>query len=64
MTKIQSFVTTLLRNRRGQDLIEYALLAGFAAACAASCLPAVAATGTRLGEVMQGLVAAINKLTG
>jgi Flp pilus assembly pilin Flp len=64
MTKIQSFVTNLLRDRRGQDLIEYALLVGFAAACAASCLPAVAATGMRLGEVMQGLVAAINKLTG
>ena len=63
MTRIQSFARNLLRDQRGQDLVEYALLVGFAAACAASCLPAVAATGARLGQVIQGLADAITRLT-
>ena len=60
--KLQSFVVTLMAERRGQDLVEYALLAGFAATCAAFCFPAVLATGSRLDAVIQQLLQEIIRL--
>lgn len=64
MTRIQNFIAALSQNRRGQDLIEYALLAGFVASCAASCFPAIMAVGTRLDQVMATLLDNINRLGG
>ena len=39
MTKLYSFLQRLTRDERGQDLIEYALLAGFVAVAAGALLP-------------------------
>ena len=39
MTKLYSFLQRLTRDERGQDLIEYALLAGFIAVAAGALLP-------------------------
>jgi pilus assembly protein Flp/PilA len=42
MKKINNFVTNLCRDNRGQDLIEYALMAGFVAVAAGAIMPGVA----------------------
>jgi pilus assembly protein Flp/PilA len=39
---LQLFVMNLLRNKKGQDLIEYALMAGFVAVAAGAIMPGVA----------------------
>lgn len=38
---LRLFLGALRRNRRGQDLIEYALMAGFVAIAAGSVMPGV-----------------------
>jgi len=53
---------TLLRDRRGQDFVEYALLVAFAAACAVGSFPAILATGSYLDTVMQSLLDALNRV--
>jgi hypothetical protein len=60
----QKFGAALWRDRRGQDMLEYVLLGGFAAACAVSCFPAVLACAKNVNVVMQGLLDAIQRLTG
>ena len=40
--KMQGLKTTLVRNESGQDLIEYALMAGFVAVAAGAIMPGVA----------------------
>ena len=40
--RIQSFLSCLRSDNRGQDLIEYALLAGFVAVAAGAIMPGVA----------------------
>ena len=62
MWDMQTFVKTLWRDERGQDLLEYVLLGGFAACCGMMCFPAIAASATHLTAVMQGLVVAITRL--
>lgn len=42
MTKVYIFVKNLADDRRGQDMVEYALLAGFVAVAAGAILPNVA----------------------
>ena len=42
MNKIKSFVTYLIDDERGQDVVEYALLSGFIAIAAAAVLPQIA----------------------
>jgi Flp pilus assembly pilin Flp len=39
-----NYLTRLWRNRRGQDLIEYALMAGFVAVAAGAIMPNVASS--------------------
>jgi pilus assembly protein Flp/PilA len=39
MNKIYSLILTLRRNTKGQDLIEYALMAGFVAVAAGAAMP-------------------------
>jgi pilus assembly protein Flp/PilA len=39
LKKIYSFILTLGRNTKGQDLIEYALMAGFVAVAAGAVMP-------------------------
>jgi len=41
MTKLYLFVQKLARETRGQDLVEYALLAGFIAVAAGALLPGI-----------------------
>ncbi len=40
--RIWSAVQRILRDKRGQDLIEYALMAGFVAVAAGAIMPGVA----------------------
>ncbi len=40
-TFFRSFESDLLRNTKGQDLIEYALMAGFVAVAAGAIMPEV-----------------------
>ena len=52
MKSIKSFVTTLCRDNRGQDLIEYALIAGFVAVAAGATMTGVSTSiGQRLSTV-------------
>ncbi len=41
MTKFYLTLTRLLRDKEGQDLVEYALLAGFIAVAAGALLPGI-----------------------
>ena len=41
MTKLHMIWARLLRNKEGQDLVEYALLAGFIAVAAGAILPGI-----------------------
>ena len=41
MTKLYSFLRRLTRDERGQDMVEYALLAGFISVAAGALLPGI-----------------------
>jgi pilus assembly protein Flp/PilA len=41
MTKLYIYLSNLARDERGQDMVEYALLAGFIAVAAGATLPAI-----------------------
>jgi Flp pilus assembly pilin Flp len=41
---LQLLLMNLLRNKKGQDLIEYALMAGFVAVAAGAIMPGVASS--------------------
>ncbi len=41
MNTLTSFIVRLAQNRKGQDLIEYALMAGFVAVAAGAIMPGV-----------------------
>ena len=41
MTKLYIFISNLARDERGQDMVEYALLAGFIAVAAGATLPGI-----------------------
>ncbi len=42
MTKLYMFLSKLRRDERAQDMVEYALLAGFIAVAAGGLLPGIA----------------------
>jgi Flp pilus assembly pilin Flp len=44
MTQLLNQMNALVRNRKGQDLIEYALMAGFVAVAAGAIMPDVASS--------------------
>jgi Flp pilus assembly pilin Flp len=44
VTRTFLFLTQIWRNRRGQDLIEYALMAGFVAVAAGAIMPGVSSS--------------------
>ena len=41
MNNLNIFLVTLVRTRKGQDFIEYALMAGFVAVAAGAIMPGV-----------------------
>jgi len=48
------------RDRRGQDLIEYALMAGFVAVAAGAAFPPVATTISQVFSKVQSVLTAAN----
>jgi Flp pilus assembly pilin Flp len=56
----KSFVSKLMTDRRGQDLVEYALIGGFVASAAMAAFPAITATGSRFSTVMSILDLALS----
>ena len=56
---VRAVLTILLRDTRGQDLIEYALMAGFVAVSAGALMPSIATSiSTVLSNVGSLLTAA------
>jgi Flp pilus assembly pilin Flp len=47
------FVANLWRNRRGQDLTEYALIAGLVASTAVATVPGMLSISAHLVQVLQ-----------
>ncbi|MCB1018367.1 MAG: Flp family type IVb pilin [Bryobacterales bacterium] len=41
MNKLQALIIRLLQDKKGQDMVEYALLAGFIAVAAGAILPGI-----------------------
>jgi pilus assembly protein Flp/PilA len=62
MLKIQMLIARLLKDRKGQDMVEYALLAGFIAVAAGALLPdistSISTIFSRLGSVVSAAAAA------
>ena len=57
MTKLYSFLQRLARDERGQDMVEYALLAGFIAVAAGALLPGISADISIIFSKMASIVA-------
>ena len=57
MTKLYSFLQRLARDERGQDMVEYALLAGFIAVAAGALLPGISDSISTIFSKMASLVA-------
>jgi Flp pilus assembly pilin Flp len=57
----KSFALKLLQDRKGQDLVEYALLTAFVATVAVAAFPAIANTGTRFSTVLSLLHVAVSR---
>ena len=58
MNKIKSLVIRLLHEEKGQDMVEYALLAGFIAVAAGAILPGISNNisiiFSKMASVVQG----------
>ena len=58
MLKIQQFIVRLVKDRKGQDMVEYALLAGFIAVAAGALLPGISDNISIIFSRMASVVAA------
>ena len=62
MLRLQMFVLRLLKDKKGQDMVEYALLAGFIAVAAGALLPTISdnisTIFSRMGSVVSASAAA------
>ena len=58
MTKLCALVLNLMRDERGQDMVEYALLAGFIAVAAGAILPGISDNISTIFSRMGSVVAA------
>ena len=56
MTKLQAYVLRLVREEKAQDMVEYALLAGFIAVAAGAVLPPISAQISIIFSKMGSLV--------
>ena len=61
MKRISNFVTRLCRDNRGQDLIEYALMAGFVAVAAGAIMPGVS---TSIGQIFSKIGSVMTQANG
>jgi pilus assembly protein Flp/PilA len=60
MNKIQSLIIRLLHDKKGQDMVEYALLAGFIAVAAGAILPGISDDISNIFSKMGSVVSAAN----
>ncbi len=58
MTKIQQLFIRLVNDEKGQDMVEYALLAGFIAVAAGALLPGISTSISTIFSRMGSVVAA------
>ena len=56
MNKLYSFILTLARDEEAQDMVEYALLAGFIAVAAGAILPNISESISTIFSRMSSLV--------
>ena len=58
MNKLYSLILKLQRDERGQDMVEYALLAGFIAVAAGAILPGISASISVIFSKMASVLSA------
>ena len=58
MLKIQQLIVRLVKDRKGQDMVEYAMLAGFIAVAAGALLPGISDNISIIFSRMASVVAA------
>ena len=58
MLKLHMFLANLIRDRKGQDMVEYALLAGFIAVAAGALLPNISTSISTIFSRMASVVSA------
>ena len=58
MHKLQQFIVRLVKDRKGQDMVEYALLAGFVAVAAGALLPGISDSISTIFSRMASVVSA------
>ena len=58
MLRLQQFIVRLVKDRKGQDMVEYALLAGFIAVAAGALLPGISDIISIIFSRMASVVAA------
>jgi pilus assembly protein Flp/PilA len=56
MTKLYIVLNRILRDKQGQDLVEYALLAGFIAVAAGALLPGISTSISTIFSKMASVV--------
>jgi Flp pilus assembly pilin Flp len=60
MNKIKNLIIRLLHDKKGQDMVEYALLAGFIAVAAGAILPGISDDISAIFSKMASVVSAAN----
>ena len=60
MQKLQALIIRLLHDKKGQDMVEYALLAGFIAVAAGAILPGISDDISQIFSKMGSVVADAN----
>ena len=62
MNKLYSYILTLVKDEQAQDMVEYALLAGFIAVAAGAVLPGISTSISQIFSKMASIttVAAAN----
>ena len=58
MNKLYSYILTLVKDEKAQDMVEYALLAGFIAVAAGAVLPGISASISTIFSKMASVTVA------
>lgn len=58
MNKLYGFILTLTRDEKAQDMVEYALLAGFIAVAAGAVLPGISTSISQIFSKMASITTA------